>query len=426
VDQKECQNSLPAGSDPIRAAVVVPTYNNDATLADVLGRIDRVGLPVIVVNDGSTDGTAIVLERWRKRRVGATACFVVTHPVNRGKAAALRGGFASATEAGFTHAVTIDSDGQLKPEEIPTLVEAASESPDAMVLGTRDDQAPDYPSRSRVGRRISNMMVRLESDGHVADSQCGFRVYPLSLMSFLRCRAERFAFETEVLTRASWAGCRFVEVPVTCRYQDESERVSHFRPWRDSWRSVWMHMFLVTRALLPWPHHRWERAAQREHATTRTLWQRCVTALNPLAAYRELRRDAVAGPAMAVALGIGVWIGNLPLYGLQTILGIYMARRLHVNTLAVLLGTQISLPPIGPLLIAAAIAIGHLLLHGCWPVIANLNVHALGWENVIGPMLADWAVGGVLIGFAMGLLTFFVSLALFRRIRNAESAVEAV
>ncbi len=127
---------------------------------------------------------------------------------------------------------------------------------------------------------------------------------------------------------------------------------------------------------------------------------------------------------MAVALGIGVWIGNLPLYGLQTILGIYTARRLHLNTLAVLLGTQISLPPIGPLLIAAAIAFGHLLLHGCWPVIANLNVRTLGWERVIGPILADWVVGGVLIGFAMGLLTFFVSFALFRRLRTEEVAVE--
>ncbi len=182
------------------------------------------------------------------------------HPENRGKAAALRTGFARAINAGFTHALTIDSDGQLQPEEIPSLIDAATQSPNAFVLGVRDDQAPDYPSRSRVGRRVSNMMVRLESDGHVADSQCGLRVYPLSLMTFLSCRAERFAFETEVLTRAAWAGCPFVEVPVSCQYPKEAAQVSHFRPWLDSWRSVGMHLVLVIRALLPWPHRRWDRA----------------------------------------------------------------------------------------------------------------------------------------------------------------------
>src|SRR5204862_6398655 len=103
------------------AVVVAPTFNNGRTLADIVARITRVGLPVIVVNDGSTDATADVLASFER----SGAIRVVTHPVHRGKAAALHSGFAAAEARGYTHAITIDTDGQLDPEEIPQLLRAA-------------------------------------------------------------------------------------------------------------------------------------------------------------------------------------------------------------------------------------------------------------------------------------------------------------
>src|SRR5205814_9377530 len=117
------------------------SYNNAQTLADVLAGIEALGLAVIVVNDGSTDATAEILERWK-----AAGRHGVTHPMNRGKAAALRTGFALARDLGFTHAVTIDTDGQLDPQQIPELLAAAEQAPNALVLGCRDDLHADYPT----------------------------------------------------------------------------------------------------------------------------------------------------------------------------------------------------------------------------------------------------------------------------------------
>src|SRR5207248_10145020 len=135
--------------------------------------MEREGIAVVVVEDGSSDGTGGILDAWEREGVKR---WVVRHPVNRGKAAALATGFGRARELGFSHAITIDTDGQLRPEEIPSLVEAARKSPRALVVGCRDETTADYPKKSRLGRRVSNLLVKWESGAVVADSQCGCRV----------------------------------------------------------------------------------------------------------------------------------------------------------------------------------------------------------------------------------------------------------
>ncbi len=233
-----------------RFAIVAPTYNNALTLPDILERIDATGFSAIVVNDGSSDATAEILASWvRRHEPPAFSC--VTHEHNRGKAAALRTGFGRAIELGFTHAVTIDTDGQLNPEQIPDLVAAAEAHPHALIIGTRDDTRPDYPSRSRLGRRISNCAIRVASGATVQDSLCGFRVYPLEAAQ-LPCRARHFGWEAEIITRAAWAGYGIVNVPVQCRYFHDEKRVSHLNPWRETVRGILLHARLIfTRLLFP-------------------------------------------------------------------------------------------------------------------------------------------------------------------------------
>lgn len=232
-------------SNCFRPVVVLPTYNNCGTLPDILNRIMALALPLIVVNDGSTDGTAGFLLGWKGEDASRRATIILSHKQNRGKAAALQTGFLVAIAAGYSHAVTIDSDGQLDPEQIPDLLAVASEQPTALVLGVRDATRSDYPAKSRLGRLLSNFMIRLECGVRVSDSQCGFRVYPLSLIQTARCKAGRFGYEAEIITRAAWLGHPIREVPVNCRYFTEGDRVTHFKLRRDTLEGTVLHMRLL-------------------------------------------------------------------------------------------------------------------------------------------------------------------------------------
>ena len=395
-----------------RAVVVLPTYDNAATLGAVLDGVAALGLPMIVVNDGSTDGTADLLRR--RAQVSDGSLQVRTHPRNQGKAAALRTGFAAARSAGFTHAVTIDTDGQHDPADIPALLAAAQQDPAALVIGTRDESAEGYPRRSRVGRRISNLMVRIESGVRVADSQCGLRVYPLALVESARCRAGHFGFETEIITCAGWVGADVIGVPVSCRYLPPGQRVSHLRPWRDTFRGIAMHARLTARMLAPWPMPRGasKRTASVDETprlTPAEAWRRMVRWLSPVRAWREVRDGGVGRKDFAAGFAVGVFIANLPLYGVQTLVSLYLARRLHLHPLSVVAGSQVSTPPIGPTMAAAAIALGHAMLHGSLPEWSYFDPTRAGWAAVVGPVLLEWTLGAVVLGAGMAVVAFVLA-----------------
>jgi glycosyltransferase involved in cell wall biosynthesis len=392
--------------------VVAPTFNNAATLRDIVGRIARVGLPVIVVNDGSTDGTAAILAELG-REMDLT---VISHARNLGKGDALRTGFSAAGVRGFTHAVTIDTDAQLDPEEIPALLDVARSAPGSLVVGVRDETTPDYPKRSRTGRWASNLLIRRECGLTVADSQCGFRVYPLDLVSAAKCRAGRFGFETEIIVRAGWAGASIVEVPVSCRYPDRGKHCTHFRPWVDSFRAVPMHARLMGRALMPWPHKRsWPEAARNDRST----WKRLAEWASPARAWRDLRDQQLGAQEMAAGVAIGVFIANLPLYGFHTVLSLFTARRLHLHPIPVVAGSHLSTPPVGPVLVAAAIGTGHWLLHGTWMQMPAWQQTWREWARLAGTVLLDWSIGSLVVGAVLAGAAFVVATMVFRYVSVA-------
>ena len=394
----------------IRPIVICPSYNNAGTLADVLTRTASQGFPIVLVNDGCTDSTESVLKDWKSVHPQARI-EILRHPHNRGKAAALKTGFAAAMVGGYTHAVTIDTDGQHDPEFIPALVELARQNPIAYVLGVRDARHTDYPARSRLGRRLSNLLIHLESGQKVADSQCGMRVYPLELVRTVRCRAGRFGYEAEMITRAAWAGCPIVEAPINTRYLPAALRVSHFRPWQDSMLGVLTHLRLMVREMSPIPHRKY-RPAGLPLKKPRVLGD-LLRWLNPLRAWCELRAGHVDPNELAAALALGVFVANLPVYPCQTLLSLYLARRLHLNPLAAAAGTQVSTPPIGFVLIAGGLYLGHLVLHGSPPVWPDFHsAHAI-WQAIGWPVLLDWSVGGAIIGFVLAAITFVIADRMF-------------
>ena len=235
--------------------VVLPTYHNERTLAGVVRRVRAGGRPCLIVDDGCQDNTPLILKDLiaEANRDGGPAVYTYKHTQNLGKAAALNHGFREVADRGFTHAITVDTDGQHDPEEIPRLEEAAKAAPDALVMGEREDKVDGgTPWNSLVGRKFSNGLIWFGGGLTVKDSQTGFRVYPVKMAETLRCRVQRFGFETEILVRLGRAGGRVVRVPITSRYLPAGERVSHFRPWLDSARWVVMHCLLTAERLAVW------------------------------------------------------------------------------------------------------------------------------------------------------------------------------
>jgi glycosyltransferase involved in cell wall biosynthesis len=232
--------------DRFHPVFIAPTFNHSSWLLRIVHQLSELGLPVIVVNDGSTDGTEGILREWSE---GERLRQVVTHRRNLGKAAALLSGFERARLGGFTHGITIDTDGQHDVADVPGLLEVARENPEALVVGSRPVDSRGYPLLSRLGRRISNFLIWVEAGVRVSDSQCGLRVYPLRAIARVPAKAGRFGFETEVVTRLAWAGCEILESPVRCIYEVPGGRLSHFRPVWDSLAAVGMHGRLMVKSL---------------------------------------------------------------------------------------------------------------------------------------------------------------------------------
>ncbi len=224
-----------------RPCALVPCLDGEASVAPVLkGAAEH--LPVILIDDGSTDRTAEIGE--------AAGVQVERLPFNLGKGAALLTGLGAAHAAGFTHAVSLDADGQHAPEDIPAMVAAAAAEPDALIIGARDFEVPNVPGSSRFGRKFSNFWVRLETGSDLSDTQSGFRVYPVAHTLALGVPPSRFEWEVEVIVRARWAGLPVLDVPIGVYYPPPEERVSHYRGFVDSARISWLHTRLVIRWLL--------------------------------------------------------------------------------------------------------------------------------------------------------------------------------
>lgn len=222
--------------------VIVPTYNNAGTLENVLRRILALELPVLVVNDGCTDGSEAILSSI------SGIAHEVRHPRNLGKGAALKSGFQEALRLGYRFAVTIDADGQHYPEDIPALLAAKGER--TLVVGSRPVRGTQ--GGSSFANRFSNFWFRLYTGVALPDTQTGFRLYPLRQLPPLRLLSARYEAELTLLVFSAWKGLRLSAVPVRVDYPEK--RVSHFRPGRDFARISLLNTLLLPLALLyGWP-----------------------------------------------------------------------------------------------------------------------------------------------------------------------------
>lgn len=223
--------------------VVIPTYNNVGSVGSVVSEVQKYCADVIVVNDGSTDGTSEVLRAFNN-------IVLVSYEVNRGKGHALKEGFGEALRRGFSFAITIDADGQHYAADIATFVEANVAHPGALVVGERNMNGIVRSKGSAFANKFSNFWFFAQTGRWLNDTQTGYRLYPLRKLHGLQLLTSRYEAELELLVLAAWHGVELIAVPVNVYYPPAEQRVSHFRPVTDFARISVLNMVLCVLAVV--------------------------------------------------------------------------------------------------------------------------------------------------------------------------------
>ena len=365
---------------------IIPTYNNVTTLEKVLTDVAQYIPHIIVVNDGSTDHTELLLSNMQQHYDSRITMDVIHFPENKGKGKALQKGFEHAVAAGFRYAITIDSDGQHFANDIPRFMEMIRKFPGSLLVGARNMKQEGVPDKSSFGNRFSNFWYRVETGIKLPDTQSGFRLYPLERLRNIRFFTRKYEFEIEVLVRAAWRGCRIRSIPVQVCYAPKEDRVSHFRPFRDFMRISLLNTVLVTVALL------WIRPRD---LVRRFRWRKV----------KRFFRIQFANPKysalyLALSAGFGIFMGILPIWGYQLLLGITLAHFLKLNKAIVFITANISLPPMIPVLLYLSFLIGGWFVEN--PTTgASLDIISL---EFVKHNLYQYLVGSIIFAVAAGIV----------------------
>jgi glycosyltransferase involved in cell wall biosynthesis len=326
MDSQLCKDKL----RKLKCCLIIPTYNNCKTIESVIHSVWQYADDIIVVNDGSTDNTPEILKSF-------DYITIVSYNKNRGKGYALRQGFNKAEELGFDYGITIDSDGQHFAEDIPTFVGKIEEVPGSLIVGARNMSQDGIPGKSSFGNKFSNFWYHLETGIHLPDTQSGFRLYPVKKINQKHYFTRKYEFEIEVLVRAAWDEIPVVSVPIKVFYAPNTERVSHFRPFRDFGRISVLNTVLVFLTIVYVMPFSFFRHFSKDK-------------IKEFIKYK-LVKSSDSNLKLAFSIAFGVFMGIIPIWGYQMLLAIFLAWLLKLNKVIVIAAANISLPPMIPLIL---------------------------------------------------------------------------
>lgn len=379
----------------IRCCIIIPTYNNRNTLKRVIDGVLQYahGEEVIVVNDGSTDDTPAILAAYEGK------VRVLHNGVNKGKGFSLREGFAEAIRLGFDNAISIDSDGQHLPSDIPLFIDAAKQNPGALLMGSRNMAQEGVPGKSSFGNKFSNFWFTFETGLTLPDTQTGFRLYPLGPLRKIRLFTTKFETEIEVIVKMAWKDVPIVPINIQVIY-DKNERVTHFRPFRDFTRISILNTWLVTLTLLWYLPKRLFRYIKKKG-----LW-------------KIIRDEAVkeneSNLSKARSIGFGFFMGIVPIWGFQLLVGIPLSVYFKMNKVLFLTAANISIPPCIPFIIFASYKFGGLFYQNGAQLtsVENLTLESIHVNFV------QYFLGGTLLAVMVGALGFAFSYLLLTVLRS--------
>jgi glycosyltransferase involved in cell wall biosynthesis len=358
--------------------VLVPTYNNEKTLRRVIGGILHYTNNIIIVNDGSTDSTPFILQDYPEIRI-------IHLPENKGKGNALKTGFRVAEKIGYSYAITIDSDGQHYPDDIPVFVEALlKESQDVLLIGNRNMAQDGIPKKSSFGNRFSNFWFWFETGIKLEDTQSGFRLYPLHKIS-RKYFTPKFEFEIEIIVRTAWRHVPVKNVPVKVLY-DPAERVSHFRPFKDFTRISILNTILVAITLV--------------YIIPRNF----INNFKKKSFKRFIKEDVLesdgSNRTKAFSVALGVLIGFSPFWGFHTLLTISLAVLFKLNKVLAFVASNVSIPPFIPFIIAASLFLGSPFVGGN----GNIFSQELNFDLVKNNLL-QYLIGSAILSVCMSVIS---------------------
>lgn len=377
----------------LKACVLIPTYNNAGTLADVLHDVLQYTQQVIVVNDGSTDNTAEILKNFPR-------VHVLKHSPNKGKGMALRNGFKEAAKLGYDHAITMDSDGQHYAKDVVVFLDALEQEPNSLLIGARNMDQENVPGKSSFGNRFSNFWFWVNTGIRLQDTQSGYRSYPVSKLADKKYFTTKYEFEIEVIVRASWSGIEVKGVPVSVYYPKPEERVSHFRPGKDFTRISILNTVLVLISVL------WVKP--------RDFVRNLFSSKGRKKIYQALFIPGESNHTKALSLGFGVFMGIVPIWGFQLAVGIPLAILFRLNKALFLIAANISIPPMIFVIMALSVATGKWIMgiDTMIPDFRNLTLDIVKQEG------ASFFLGGTVLAVATGVVVYLLSFLILSFTRN--------
>lgn len=389
-----------------KACVIIPTYNNDATLGQVIDSVLTYTTHIIVVNDGSTDQTRQILAAYEGR-------LLVHHcPVNGGKGLALRTGFQLAIDKGYAYAITLDSDGQHRASDIPHFFKTLEAHPGALLIGARNMGQDNVPGSSSFGHKFSNFWYQIMTGNKLPDTQSGYRLYPLQPLAEIRLLTTKYELEMEALVRLGWQGVETLPVPIDVYYPPQEERITHFRKVPDFSRIFVLNTLMVIIGLL---------------YARPLLFLRELKKKSGRAFLKEYIFDSdESNQKITYAVMLGLFIGVSPFWGYQIMLVIFFCVLLRLNKVIALVAAHISIPPMIPLILYSSYRLGQLVLFkkADNEISLSANIHLKDLkDNLIQYVVGSFSLG-ILLAVLAGAIVFPL-LWIFRK-KKEKHPVETV
>jgi glycosyltransferase involved in cell wall biosynthesis len=386
-----------AAEQQIRILIVIPTYNNQSTLRDIVMRSMQTGLDVLVVNDGSKDGGP--------DQINDLDIHHIDLPENKGKGIAITEAAKWAEENNYTHVITVDADGQHHPEEAVKFVEKIKDNPLSIILGNRNFDETDTPASSDFGRKFSNFWVKVSAGVSVKDSQSGYRAYPVEALTKIKCLSRRYNFEVEILVKGVWAGLAVQSVDTTVVYDKDTIEASHFRPFVDNARISLTYTYLVTRNLFPWPHK--VLFGKKPSDNFRYFF------LHPFKSIKSLAMEKSTPKEIVQAVMVGIFLATLPLFAMHSVTIVFVATRLKLNRLIALNVSHVCAPPFVP---AMGVELGYFLLNGHF--LTEFSMQTLGHEAL--QRLGNYLLGSIILAPFLALLAGLIAYIVIHFFRKAQ------